>query len=123
MISLELRKFIINLLKIINFLLNYFIKKFIVRNILVTGGCGYIGSHTVLTLLERGYFVYIFDSNINSSPTVVNRLKELISVKGSELSKNLFFLRRLKNIRDIEEIFLKQKVKVKALIALYTLQD
>ena len=86
------------------------------RNILVTGGCGYIGSHTVLSLLERGYFVYIFDSNINSSDTVVNRLKELISVKDSELSKNLFFFKGdLKNIRDIEEIFLKAKSKGKSI--------
>ena len=41
------------------------------KNILVTGGCGYIGSHTVLSLLENGYFVYVLDSNVNSSPLVI----------------------------------------------------
>ena len=46
------------------------------NSVLVTGGCGYIGSHTVLTLLEKGYFVYIIDSQVTSSPTVINNLKK-----------------------------------------------
>ena len=56
------------------------------NNILVTGGCGYIGSHTVLSLLENGYFVYVLDSNVNSSPSVVKRLVEIISQKDKSKS-------------------------------------
>ncbi len=86
------------------------------RNILVTGGCGYIGSHTVLTLIERGYFVYVLDSNINSNPLVIKRLREIISIKNSELSKNLIFIKGdLTNIRDIETIFLEAKSKGKSI--------
>jgi len=46
-------------------------------NILVTGGAGYIGSHTVLALLEAGYDVIIADSFVNSKPTVIDRLHKL----------------------------------------------
>ena len=45
--------------------------------ILVTGGAGYIGSHTVLSLLEAGYDVLIADSFINSKPQVIDRLRSL----------------------------------------------
>ena len=44
------------------------------KSIFVTGGAGYIGSHTVLSLLENGYFVYVLDSNVNSSRMVIKRL-------------------------------------------------
>ena len=45
--------------------------------VLVTGGAGYIGSHTVLALLEAGHDVVIADSFVNSSPKVINRLEKL----------------------------------------------
>ena len=42
--------------------------------ILVTGGTGYIGSHTVVNLLDRGYDVVIVDNYCNSKPEVLNRI-------------------------------------------------
>ena len=45
--------------------------------ILITGGAGYIGSHTVLELLAAGRHVVIVDNFCNSSPTVIERLRQL----------------------------------------------
>ncbi|MFL2098016.1 UDP-glucose 4-epimerase GalE [Marinilactibacillus psychrotolerans] len=45
--------------------------------ILVTGGAGYIGSHTVIELLNEGREVVIVDDYSNSKPEVLNRIKEL----------------------------------------------
>ena len=45
--------------------------------VLVTGGCGYIGSHTVLQLVAAGHDVLVVDDFSNASPAVVPRLEEL----------------------------------------------
>ena len=45
--------------------------------ILVTGGCGYIGSHTATEFLEAGHEVIIVDNFSNSSPEVVDNIKEI----------------------------------------------
>jgi len=45
--------------------------------ILVTGGAGYIGSHTVLRLLERGHEVHVIDDLSNSSAVALQRVGEL----------------------------------------------
>ncbi len=45
--------------------------------ILVTGGAGYIGSHTVLELLDAGYDVLIADNFVNSKPAALARLRTL----------------------------------------------
>lgn len=45
-------------------------------NILVTGGAGYIGSHTAVVLLEAGHEVVVFDDFSNSHPEVLGRIEE-----------------------------------------------
>ena len=45
--------------------------------ILVTGGAGYIGSHTVVELLNEGHEVIIVDNYYNSNPEVLNRLRTI----------------------------------------------
>lgn len=45
--------------------------------ILVTGGAGYIGSHTVVELVKENYDVVIVDDYSNAKPEVLNRLKEI----------------------------------------------
>jgi UDP-glucose 4-epimerase len=49
--------------------------------ILVTGGTGYIGSHTVVELIASGYEVVIIDNLSNSSETVVDRIREITGVR------------------------------------------
>ena len=46
-------------------------------NVLVTGGAGYIGSHTCLELLESGYGVIVIDNLCNSNPKSLERVQEL----------------------------------------------
>ncbi|MCQ2776224.1 MAG: UDP-glucose 4-epimerase GalE [Bacilli bacterium] len=46
-------------------------------SILVTGGTGYIGSHTVVDLLNNGYEVVIVDNYVNSKPEVLNRINQI----------------------------------------------
>ena len=46
-------------------------------NVLVTGGAGYIGSHTCLELLESGYGVIVIDNLCNSNPKSLSRVEEL----------------------------------------------
>ena len=46
-------------------------------NVLVTGGAGYIGSHTCLELLNSGYGVIVIDNLCNSSPKSLDRVQTL----------------------------------------------
>lgn len=46
-------------------------------NILVTGGAGYIGSHTCVELLEAGHDVIVLDNLSNSSEESLKRVQEL----------------------------------------------
>ncbi|KAF9425477.1 hypothetical protein BGZ94_007497 [Podila epigama] len=51
--------------------------------ILVTGGCGYIGSHTVLRLLESGYKVIVVDNLSNSSYESLRRVHKIYTTSAS----------------------------------------
>lgn len=44
--------------------------------ILVTGGAGYVGSHTCVELLTVGHEIVIIDNQSNSSPEIINRIKK-----------------------------------------------
>ena len=63
-------------------------------NILVTGGAGYIGSHTSLCLLNKGYNVVIIDNLINSSCESIRRI-ELLAKK-----KVIFYELNINNEKD-----------------------
>jgi UDP-glucose 4-epimerase len=49
-------------------------------NILLTGGAGYIGSHTAVELLGRGYQVIIADNYSNSNPEVIRRIEKISGI-------------------------------------------
>ena len=49
--------------------------------ILVTGGCGYIGSHTIVDLLENGYEVVSVDNNSRSLPGILDGIRQLTGVR------------------------------------------
>ncbi|XP_043701886.1 UDP-glucose 4-epimerase GEPI48-like [Telopea speciosissima] len=72
------------------------------KNILITGGAGYIGSHTVLQLLLCGFKATIIDNLDNSSEIAVTRVKELAGQFGSNL---IFYKIDLRNKPALEKIF------------------
>jgi len=71
--------------------------------VLVTGGAGYIGSHTCLELAARGHEVVIVDSFVNSSPKVLPRLTEL---SGKPMPCHHLDLR---NETALEDLFAEQR--------------
>jgi hypothetical protein len=57
----------------------------LLRTILVTGGAGYIGSHTVLQLLQQGFRVVVIDNLDNASHLALVRVAELAGHNGGNL--------------------------------------
>ena len=58
------------------------------KTIMVTGGTGFIGSHTVVDLLEKGYRAVIVDDLSNSSKVVLDRIASIV---GDEAAANMSF--------------------------------
>lgn len=67
-------------------------------NILVTGGAGYIGSHTTLQLLSGGHKVVVVDSLINSSAESLKRVEKL---SGKQIPLHIFDLRDNKKLAKL----------------------
>jgi UDP-glucose 4-epimerase len=51
------------------------------KKILVTGGCGYIGSHTIVDLIENGFDVISIDNNSRSSTLLLERIEKITGKK------------------------------------------
>ena len=51
------------------------------QRILVTGGAGFIGSHTCVVLLKNGYDILVLDSFINSSYKSIQRVQQILKMK------------------------------------------
>lgn len=73
--------------------------------ILVTGGCGYIGSHTVLELLNKGYEVVVVDNFSNSSFESIRRVQE---ITGKTV---IFYEADIRDSAKMEEIFKAHKIE------------
>ena len=60
------------------------------KSVLITGGCGFIGSHTCIEFLKRDYFVNIIDSNINSSESIIKQIqKTLVFETNKDVTKKI----------------------------------
>lgn len=73
--------------------------------VLVTGGAGYIGSHTCVELLNNGHDVIIVDNLSNSKPEVINRIKELT---GKDFK---FYKADILNKKEIDKIFKENNIE------------
>ena len=71
--------------------------------ILLTGGAGFIGSHTCVEIVEAGHDVVIADDLSNSKPAVLDRLKELT---GKEIP---FYNIDVADRQKVDEMFAKEK--------------
>ena len=76
------------------------------KNVLITGGAGYIGSHIAVELLEKGYNVSLYDNLSNSSKQAVKRVAE-ITGKSSN-----FYEADILDKKSLKEVFVKDKIDV-----------
>ena len=72
--------------------------------ILVTGGTGYIGSHTVVDLLNHGYDVVILDNYSNSKPEVLNRIYRITGKKPR------FYFADIQDYETMKKVFQQEKI-------------
>ena len=88
--------------------------------ILVTGGFGYIGSHTCVSLLERGYFVLVIDSLINSFKDNFEKIRQILEEKGINPNGRFEFIEGdIRNREFLDNIFneyIKAKKPIKSVL-------
>ena len=75
------------------------------QTILVTGGSGYIGSHTVLELLNKNYDVVVVDNLSNSSKESLRRVQE---ITGKTVT---FYEKDVRDVAAMDEIFVKHEIE------------
>lgn len=74
------------------------------KQILVTGGLGFIGSHTVIQLIENGYEPVIVDNLVNSKLEVLNRLEKITGVRPK------FYQYDVRDEANLDKIFSENKI-------------
>ena len=74
------------------------------KEILVTGGMGYIGSHTVVQLIENNYKPVIVDNLCNSKVEVLNRIEKLTGVRPE------FYELDVRDEEDLDKVFASHKI-------------
>ena len=76
------------------------------KNILITGGAGYIGSHISVELLNKNYKVIVYDNLTNSSKISVKRVEE---ITGKNIT---FYEADILDEKKLSEVFEKEKIDV-----------
>ncbi len=77
------------------------------RRILVTGGAGFIGSHTCLLLLEKGYELFVIDSYVNSSKHSLGQVRDISKNINPSYEKNIHvFEGDLRDHEFLEKVFI-----------------
>ncbi len=82
--------------------------------LLITGGAGFIGSHTALVLLKAGHELLVFDDFSNSSPIALDRVHELAGPTAA--SRLMQMQGDIRNPRDLEQAFTKVTSGIDAVI-------
>ena len=72
--------------------------------ILVTGGAGYIGSHTLIVLIKSGYDVLVFDNFCNSSKESISRVEKLVNRTITVVEGDI------RNRVDLQKIFTEYEI-------------
>lgn len=72
--------------------------------ILITGGAGYIGSHTAVELLQEGYEVVVYDNLSNSSEESIRRVEELTGKSVKFYEGDILDAEFLKTVFELEKI-------------------
>lgn len=86
------------------FLLFIFLGGIIIMAILVTGGAGYIGSHTTIELLNYGHEVVLLDNFLNSKREVIERIQKITGKKVKVYEADLL------NKELLEEVFSQNEI-------------
>ena len=76
------------------------------KALLITGGAGYIGTHTCLVLLQRGYRCTVVDNLLNGSEEGLHRVREMAGCDNAETEHRLqFFKADLCDEEALEDVF------------------
>lgn len=75
------------------------------QTLLVTGGLGFIGSHTCVELVKRGYQIYIIDSLINSYVSNLGRIKKTIEKENKNNTVLKFFQGDICDVNFLNSVF------------------
>ncbi len=73
------------------------------KKVLVSGGCGYIGSHTIVDLIDNGFDVVSVDNHINSDPKVLKRIEKITGKKVKNYKIDLC------NEKKLQKVFKENK--------------
>ena len=80
--------------------------------VLVTGGLGYIGSHTVVELIQKGYEVIIADNLSNSSIEILKKIEQITDIRP------LFKLIDFREMDEVKSLFNEYEFKMYIFILL-----